>query len=152
MTSDLAIAVGGSRGERAPPWWRRRRRRIEEAPTNGIAVAPFEVSNGTKHDLGVAEPKTKTKPKPKLARPRVYKVLLHNDDYTPMEFVVLILREVFNKSDADAVSIMLRPAFTASRSPKPRCSRRWRWPTRPGFRSCARWSRRTRRSSGDFSR
>jgi len=70
-------------------------------------VAPFEVSNGTKHDLGVAEPKTKTKPKPKLARPRVYKVLLHNDDYTPMEFVVLILREVFNKSDADAVNIML---------------------------------------------
>ena len=56
-------------------------------------------------DVDVAEPKTKAKPK--LARPRVYKVLLHNDDYTPMEFVVLVLRQVFNKSDADAVSIML---------------------------------------------
>ena len=56
-------------------------------------------------DVGVAEPKTK--PKQQLARPRVYKVLLHNDDYTPMEFVVLVLKEVFNKSDADAVSIML---------------------------------------------
>ena len=55
--------------------------------------------------VGVAEPKTKQKPK--LARPRVYKVLLHNDDYTPMEFVVLVLKQVFNKSDADAMSIML---------------------------------------------
>ena len=56
-------------------------------------------------DVGVAEPKVKQKPK--LARPRVYKVLLHNDDYTPMEFVVLVLREVFAKSDADATAIML---------------------------------------------
>jgi ATP-dependent Clp protease adaptor protein ClpS len=55
--------------------------------------------------VGVAEPKTKAKPK--LERPRVWKVILHNDDYTPMEFVVLILREVFYKSDADATSIML---------------------------------------------
>ena len=56
-------------------------------------------------DVGTAEPKTKARPK--LARPRVYKVLLHNDDYTPMEFVVLVLKQVFNKSDADAMSIML---------------------------------------------
>jgi ATP-dependent Clp protease adaptor protein ClpS len=56
-------------------------------------------------DVSVAKPKAKAKPK--LDRPRVYKVLLHNDDYTPMEFVVLILREVFNKSDADATAIML---------------------------------------------
>ena len=56
-------------------------------------------------DVGVAEPKTRTKRK--TARPRLYKVLLHNDDYTPMEFVVLVLREVFHKSDADATAIML---------------------------------------------
>src|SRR5258708_29476806 len=56
-------------------------------------------------DVSVAEPKTRAKPR--LDRPRVYKVLLHNDDYTPMEFVVLILREVFNKSDADSTAIML---------------------------------------------
>jgi len=43
-----------------------------------------------------AEPKTKTKPK--LERPKLYKVLLHNDDYTPMEFVVLVLVNVFHKS------------------------------------------------------
>ena len=56
-------------------------------------------------DVGVAEPKAKAKPK--LERPRLFKVLLHNDDYTPMEFVVLILKEIFNKSDADATAIML---------------------------------------------
>src|SRR5205814_9989160 len=56
-------------------------------------------------DVGVAEPRTKAKPK--LDRPRLYKVLLHNDDVTPMEFVVLVLREVFAKSDADATAIML---------------------------------------------
>ena len=51
--------------------------------------------------------KTRPKAKPKLEAPKRYKVLLHNDDYTPMEFVVLVLREVFAKSDADATSIML---------------------------------------------
>ena len=56
-------------------------------------------------DVGVAEPKAKAKPK--LDRPRLFKVLLHNDDYTPMEFVVLVLREVFNKSEADSTAIML---------------------------------------------
>ena len=52
---------------------------------------------------------TKTRPqtKPKLQRPRLYRVLLHNDDYTPMEFVVLVLRDVFHKSEPDAMSIML---------------------------------------------
>ncbi len=53
-------------------------------------------------DVGVAEPRTKVKPK--LDRPRLYKVLLHNDD---LEFVVIVLREVFAKSDADATAIML---------------------------------------------
>jgi ATP-dependent Clp protease adaptor protein ClpS len=60
-----------------------------------------------KDDPGVtvAEPKTRTKPK--LERPKLYKVLLHNDDYTPMEFVVLVLVNVFHKSESDATSIML---------------------------------------------
>ena len=49
---------------------------------------------------------TKTRPKtrPKLDRPKLYKVLLHNDDYTPMEFVVLVLIQVFHKSESDASS------------------------------------------------
>ncbi len=56
-------------------------------------------------DVGVAEPKAKAKPK--LERPRLYKVLLHNDDYTTMEFVVSILMEIFRKSRTEATAIML---------------------------------------------
>ena len=45
--------------------------------------------------------------KPKLKRPPMYKVLLNNDDYTPMEFVVLVLEKFFNKDRAMATKIML---------------------------------------------
>ena len=50
---------------------------------------------------------TETKTKPKLQKPKLYKVLFHNDDYTTMEFVVMILRTVFHKSESDAQAIML---------------------------------------------
>ena len=45
--------------------------------------------------------------KTKLKEPPLYKVLLHNDDYTSMEFVVLILEKIFNKSTPEATRIML---------------------------------------------
>lgn len=47
------------------------------------------------------------KPKPKTKKPSMYKVLLLNDDYTPMEFVVHILENFFNKSRQEATDIML---------------------------------------------
>lgn len=43
----------------------------------------------------------------KVDKPRLYKVLLHNDNYTTMEFVVMVLIAVFHKSEAEAVRIML---------------------------------------------
>ena len=48
-----------------------------------------------------------TKTKPKTKKPSMYKVLLLNDDFTPMEFVVLILERFFNVDHQQAVSIML---------------------------------------------
>jgi ATP-dependent Clp protease adaptor protein ClpS len=42
-----------------------------------------------------------------LEEPRMFKVLLHNDDYTTMEFVVHVLQKVFYKSFAEATRIML---------------------------------------------
>ena len=43
----------------------------------------------------------------KLEKPKLYKVLLHNDDYTTMEFVVMVLMNIFRHQQNEAVRIML---------------------------------------------
>jgi ATP-dependent Clp protease adaptor protein ClpS len=43
----------------------------------------------------------------KLKKPQLYKVLLHNDDFTTMEFVVMVLQYIFGHSETDANAIML---------------------------------------------
>lgn len=48
-----------------------------------------------------------TKTRPKTKKPSLYKVILLNDDYTPMEFVVGVLVQIFNKSVEEATTIML---------------------------------------------
>jgi ATP-dependent Clp protease adaptor protein ClpS len=58
----------------------------------------------TQRDVGVA---TRTKRKEKLDRPKRYKVLFHNDDYTTQEFVVWVLMSVFHHDEAKAHEIML---------------------------------------------
>lgn len=50
---------------------------------------------------------TRTRPKTVAKKPPLFKVLLHNDNYTTMDFVVEILRGVFNKPMLEAMSIML---------------------------------------------
>ena len=42
-----------------------------------------------------------------VKEPKLYKALLHNDDYTSMEFVISILETIFHKSPSDAAQIML---------------------------------------------
>ena len=50
---------------------------------------------------------TKVETKKKLQKPSLYKVLLLNDDYTPMEFVVFLLKKLFHKNNDEATQIML---------------------------------------------
>ncbi len=47
-------------------------------------------------------------PKKKLKKPPFYKVLLLNDDFTPMDFVVMVLEQIFRKSHEESVEIMLQ--------------------------------------------
>jgi len=50
---------------------------------------------------------TETESKEKLQRPPLYKVLLHNDDFTTMEFVVFVLETIFGHNEGNAIRIML---------------------------------------------
>ncbi|WP_295557212.1 ATP-dependent Clp protease adapter ClpS [uncultured Hyphomicrobium sp.] len=65
--------------------------------------------NDRGNDRGGEEGKTGlvTKTRPKTKKPSLYKVLLLNDDYTPMEFVVLVLEKYFSKGREEATRIML---------------------------------------------
>lgn len=57
-------------------------------------------NNNPKHDHGLAVEED-------VAEPKEYKVLIHNDDYTPMDFVTFVLKKFFSKSDAEATKVML---------------------------------------------
>ena len=48
-----------------------------------------------------------TRTRPKTKKPSMYKVLLLNDDFTPMEFVVLVLERFFSKTREEATRVML---------------------------------------------
>ncbi len=75
-------------------------------------TAPVRLADGdTPPDRGPPHPDKQTgvllKTRPKTKKPSMYKVLLLNDDYTPMEFVVHILERFFNKNKQEATDIML---------------------------------------------
>ena len=60
------------------------------------------VGGGNRGNTGVV-----IKPKAKTKKPSMYKVIMLNDDYTPMEFVILVLERFFNKTSEEATRIML---------------------------------------------
>lgn len=51
--------------------------------------------------------RSRTKVKPKTERPRLHKVILLNDDYTPREFVVVVLKAVFRMTEDEANEVMI---------------------------------------------
>ena len=65
-------------------------------------AADGDQDNGTGSEVGIAT-KTRTKPK----KPSQYKVLMLNDDYTPMEFVVMVLKRFFGMDLEQATRVML---------------------------------------------
>lgn len=67
--------------------------------------APFMMS--ARKDSPDSDASVITKTKPKTQRPPLYKVMLLNDDYTPMEFVVHVLERFFGLSHSQAFEIML---------------------------------------------
>ena len=65
------------------------------------------MSDDRRRDDGRPDTGVVTRTRPKTKKPSMYKVLLLNDDYTPMEFVVHVLQKYFHKGPEDAARIML---------------------------------------------
>ena len=73
-------------------------------PPNDPDKGNGDGDSGTKRGTGSD---VMLKSRPKTKRPSMYKVLLLNDDFTPMDFVVHILEKFFNKTRAEATDVML---------------------------------------------
>ena len=71
-------------------------------------VQPYWVASEHRHfEESEEESSVITKPREEVQLPKFFEVLLHNDDYTPMDFVVEILEDFFNKSSQEAQGVML---------------------------------------------
>ena len=73
----------------------------------GALTRVFMARKNGQNDDGDLRGGIVTKTEPKTKRPSLYKVLLLNDDYTPMDFVVYVLERFFNKQSEEANRIMM---------------------------------------------
>jgi ATP-dependent Clp protease adaptor protein ClpS len=71
-------------------------------------MAGEEEAMSTRRDQRDGQLVTETRTRAKTKKPPLFRVLLHNDDFTTMEFVVAILRGIFHLSETDSVNVMLR--------------------------------------------
>jgi len=69
--------------------------------------APRMSDDNKGNDEGRTNSGVVVKPRPKVKKPSMYKVLMLNDDYTPMEFVIHVLERYFAKTPEEATRIML---------------------------------------------
>jgi ATP-dependent Clp protease adaptor protein ClpS len=77
---------------------------MRKLPDRDATIAPPSGVPSPVSDIG-ATPRTKTRVK--TERPRLHKVILVNDDYTPREFVVMVLKGVFGMSEDQALRVMV---------------------------------------------
>ena len=90
----IAVSLAGRSGDR---------RSGSAGYAESMANEPGEPREGDpRREGGLA-----TATRKKVQRPPKYKVVLYNDDYTPMEFVVTILEKIFGKGPSEATAIML---------------------------------------------
>src|SRR3954453_8581440 len=105
---------------------------------------PAPKRDGERQTGLVLDERTRTK------KPPMYKVLLHNDDYTTREFVVWVLQTVFHKNETDAIAIMspvhnnglATAGFNTFRVPRTKGPRRRTSRRHNNFRSSSRSNRR----------
>jgi ATP-dependent Clp protease adaptor protein ClpS len=116
IRANFAIWVGileGNKGREAAPAsdHLRVRKSNEPMPTINVTlqVLPARLADDDRKRKGDGSPGTAviTKTRPQTKRPNLYRVLLLNDDYTPMEFVVHVLERFFNKDHETAHRIMM---------------------------------------------
>jgi ATP-dependent Clp protease adaptor protein ClpS len=96
-----------ARFRREPPRRREDPSRARKRRTCGAIVRSTEAPVAVARNDEQGKVLTRTETRTKLSRPRLYRVLLHNDDYTPRDFVVLVLVHVFHMGEADATHLML---------------------------------------------
>jgi ATP-dependent Clp protease adaptor protein ClpS len=77
--------------------------------SSNIPFRAMTADNDNDNEADILSPHSNValKTRPASKKPAMYKVYLLNDDYTPMEFVVQILEVFFNKSNEDAMRIMM---------------------------------------------
>jgi len=90
-------------------WHRGENSGNREGGWRGDEASPgvFMSKKSSQNDDGDLRGGIVTKTEPKTKRPSLYKVLLLNDDYTPMDFVVYVLERFFNKQNEEANRIMM---------------------------------------------
>lgn len=85
---------------------------MSDSIVSNSAVAPQAMTSGAAYGSGTEDERdgaiATSHARPKLARPPLYKVVLFNDDYTPMDFVIDVLCSFFSMNVEKATQIMLR--------------------------------------------
>jgi ATP-dependent Clp protease adaptor protein ClpS len=96
-----------------PAFYRAYIRRVARIAERTVFRVPLHAATNSPAGIAAASAmsniatKPRTKVKPKVERPRLHKVILVNDDYTPREFVVIVLKSEFRMNEDQAYRVMI---------------------------------------------